>query len=339
MFRQDISPRKIVYDTLEFEGPDRIPRQLWWLPWAQQSYPTQFNEIRRRFPDDLIYANGELKEKLHTSGQPYAKGSYTDEWNCTFETPVDGVLGEVREPLIKTWADVEKVRIPRECLSIDIERINTFCRNTKEFVLAGCCPRPFERLQFLRGSENLLLDIATSETDLLKLRDIIHEFYIQEFDLWARTEVDALAFMDDWGMQHSLLISPQSWRELFKPLYRDYISIAHSHGKKVFMHSDGYTLDIIEDLIELGLDAINTQLFCMDIEQLGQRYKGRITFWGELDRQQLLATGSEEQIEQAVKLVHRNLYHNGGLIAQLEFGPGARPENISKAFETWNNFV
>jgi len=89
-------------------------------------------------------------------------------------------------------------------------------------------------------------------------------------------------YMDDWGAQQSLLISPRQWREVFKPLYKDYIDLAHQYGKFIFMHTDGYTLDIIPDLIELGLDAINAQLFTMDIDELGRKFAGKITFWEKL---------------------------------------------------------
>jgi hypothetical protein len=104
------------------------------------------------------------------------------------------------------------------------------------------------------------------------------------------------------------------------------------------MHSDGYILDILPDLIELGLDAINAQIFCMGVEKLGARCKGKITFWGEIDRQYLLPYGTAEEVISAVKSVHKTLYENGGVIAQCEFGPGAKPDNVYLVFETWSNY-
>ena len=74
--------------------------------------------------------------------------------------------------------------------------------------------------------------------------------------------------MDDWGTQISLLINPQIWREIFKPMYKDYCDLAHSKNKYVFFHSDGFIEQIYPDLVEIGVDAINSQLFCMDIENL-----------------------------------------------------------------------
>ena len=86
------------------------------------------------------------------------------------------------------------------------------------------------------------------------------------------------------------------WRELFKPLYRDYCRLIRGAGKKVFFHSDGQIAAIYEDLIEVGADAVNSQLFVMDIEELGRRFKGRFTFNGEIDRQWVLPRGTVEDV-------------------------------------------
>ena len=80
--------------------------------------------------------------------------------------------------------------------------------------------------------------------------------------------------MDDWGSASALLISPAMWVAYFKPLYKDYVDLAHAHGKFVLMHSDGYILAIYEHLIEIGVDAINSQLFRMPIEEIGDAFQG-----------------------------------------------------------------
>ena len=56
------------------------------------------------------------------------------------------------------------------------------------------------------------------------------QFYCDLLEKWAKTDVDALSFMDDWGSQRSLLISPAMWERMFLPMYREYIEIAHSHS-------------------------------------------------------------------------------------------------------------
>ncbi len=122
---------------------------------------------------------------------------------------------------------------------------------------------------------------------------------------------------------------------MFKPLYREYAELVHREGKFLFMHSDGHIFGILQDLVEIGIDAINAQLFCMDIEEIGRRFRGRITFWGEIDRQHLLPR-PDADIRGAVERVKAALYDpRGGVIAQCQFGPGARPENVAAVYEAW----
>ncbi|MFP4017308.1 MAG: uroporphyrinogen decarboxylase family protein [Halanaerobiales bacterium] len=327
---------ELVKQTLEFKNPERIPRQLWTLPWAEIKYNEELKEIQTIYPDDIALVPPFLKKSLHQKGARYSKGIFIDEWGCVFENLEDGIHGEVKDPIIKDWDDIENLHIPEERLTINLDKINKFCQETDKFVLPDNVQRPFERLQFLRRTDILLMDLVEQPEGLQKLIEVIDEFYREELKIWCQTDVDGIFLMDDWGAQNVLLINPEMWRRLFKPLYEEYIKIAHENGKYVFMHSDGHISSILGDLIEIGVDAINSQLFCMDIVEIGRRYKGQITFWGEIDRQHLLPYGSKEDIESAVKKVHDNLYQNGGIIAQCEFGPGARPENVKKVFETWN---
>jgi hypothetical protein len=121
-------------------------------------------------------------------------------------------------------------------------------------------------------------------------------------------------------------------------MYRDYCDLAKKAGKKVFFHSDGYIMDIYEDLIEIGVDAANSQLFCMPIEQIGRRFRGRITFWGEIDRQHILPLGKPADVRNAVARVRRALDDGrGGVIAQCEWGVNNPRENIEAVYEAWED--
>jgi hypothetical protein len=305
------------------------------MPWTAQTYPAELAALQARYPDDLTWSPACLCEPLKTTGDPYAVGVYTDEWGSVFTNRQQGIIGEVKEPLIQTWEQADRVRIPTERLSVAADQVNAYCRATDLFILAGTGPRPFEQLQFIRGTENVFLDLAEGRPELTGLLAQLHQFYLSELEVWARTEVDGLFFQDDWGSQKSLLISPKTWRRYFKPLYRDYVTLAHTFGKKAFMHSDGNIMAIYPDLVEIGLDAVNSQLFCMDIEALGQQFAEKITFWGEIDRQNLLPFGSQADITQAVTRVKDALYRRGGVIAQCDFGIGANPANVAQVFATW----
>jgi len=333
------TPREIVHQTLDFAGPPRAARDLWVLPIAAEQYPGALDEITREFPSDFTAIPGHEREIVPTKGNPYVIGEYTDEWGCTFVNIQRGVIGEVKAPLVRDWtADRGRVRFPRAWLTLDRDAVNRDCAATDRFTLANACPRPFEQMQFLRGSEELYVDLADPPAELLAFLRELHAFYCEVFEAWARTDVDALRFMDDWGSQRALLIAPRLWRELFKPMYRDYAHIAHSHGKKLFMHSDGHIAAIYPDLVEIGMDAVNSQLFCMGAETLAP-HAGRITFWGEIDRQHLLPHGTPAEIDRAVREVHHHLWRDGGCIAQCEFGPAARPENVREVFAAWNDLT
>ena len=198
----------------------------------------------------------------------------------------------------------------------------------------------FERLQFLRGTQNLFMDIAYDRTEFYKLLNMVHEFYLEDIKSWIKTDVDGIKLMDDWGTQKSLLINPKTWREIFKPLYKEYCDLIHSAKKYVFFHSDGNIEEIFGDFVEIGIDAINSQLFVMNIEELGKKYKGKITFWGVIDRQNILPFGNIEEVGNAVKRVKNALYSDrGGIIAQCEWGKNNPVQNIKAVFETWNNYT
>jgi hypothetical protein len=315
---------------------------MWTLPWASNHFPTQVTEILDRFPGDFVEAKNVYHDSSREKGDPYAIGLYYDEWGCEFTNIQAGVIGEVTNPLLKDLKDFRMVKPPYETLPDNDGRardaVNLFCADTDKFVKARACPRPWERYQFIRGTENSLIDLALLQQETQDLLKLIHEFYLKELEFWISTYVDGIMFMDDWGAQNRLLISPCVWQELFKPMYKDYCELAHSHGKFAFMHSDGNIASIYEDLIEIGVDALNSQLFCMDMEDLAKRVKGRITFWGEIDRQHVLPSSDPQKGRDAVREVARHLYDpSGGIIAQFELGAGANPATAMAIFEEWEN--
>jgi uroporphyrinogen decarboxylase len=329
--------RDRVIRTLRFERPDRAPRDLWSLPGIRMFREKELKAVLERFPPDLKgpqvrYGRGERQRG--TAGEV---GSYVDEWGGVWHVAEPGVVGEVKEPPLADWSALDGFSAPYEILdNADFSQVNRSCAETDRFVLAGTTVRPFERMQFLRGSQSFYLDLGYQPAELYRLRDMVHEFFVRELEMWVQTDVDGISFMDDWGAQKSLLISLKQWRSLFRPLYQEYCDLIHGAGKYVFFHSDGYIVDIYPDLIEIGVDAINSQLFCMDLEELGRRFKGQVTFWGEIDRQNILPFGSPEDVRAAVRRVRAALDDGqGGVFAQFEWGNDVPQENVEAAFEEW----
>ena len=332
-----MTPRQRVIRALEFDRPDRAPRDLWALPGVSMLRNDELQAVLERFPVDFERPEGVYGPSKWGRGAPNEVGASVDAWGCEFVVAETGVVGEVKHPPLADWSRLEEWQPPWELLDYaDLARANAACNETEKFVIAGTHVRPFERMQFLRGSENLFMDLLARPPEFERLRALIHEFNLRDMEMWAGSDVDAVGFMDDWGAQNALLVDPRLWREIFKPMYKDYCDICRGAGKYVFFHSDGHISDIYGDLIEIGVSAVNSQLFCMDIEEVARRCKGRITFWGEICRQRILPFGSVEEVRQSVRRVRRALDDgSGGVIAQCEWGLRDPRENIEAVFETW----
>ncbi len=332
-----MTPRERVMRALTFQHPDRAPRELWALPGVVRTRAAELAAFYARFPSDFAGPDVSYGPAERARGTEAEVGEYTDAWGCRFEVLEPGVIGEVKGAPLADWAALDAYRPPTEMLdAADFSRVDASCAATDKFVKAGTGVRPFERMQFLRGTEALFRDLAWGTAEVYRLRDMLHEFFLREIEMWCRTDVDAISFMDDWGTQKALLISPKLWRSFYKPLYKDYCDLIHAAGKKVFFHSDGHIFAIYPDLIEVGVDAVNSQLFCMDIEEIARRYKGQITFWGEVSRQDTLPFGTPEDCRAAVRRVRAALDDGaGGLIAECEWGNDVAAENIHAVYEAW----
>lgn len=332
-----MTPRERVNAALTFNHPDRPPRDLWALPYVSLFQQEKFDDLIAKYPMDIGASQlspGWGEQVIAASSKA---GRYVGDWGSVWQVGEPGVIGEVVEPVLADWSKLDTYKAPWDLIhKRDLSYVNQSCEQSDKFMLSDVTARPFERLQFLRGSQNLYLDIGYGTAAFRKLLEMVHEFYLEDIKSWCTSNVDAIFFMDDWGTNQSLLISPETWREIFKPLYKEYCEIIHAAGKYAFFHTDGWIESIFGDLVEVGIDAINSQLFTMNIEDLAKKYKGKITFWGEIDRQHALPFGSPQEVRQAVMRVRRALDDGtGGVIAQCEWGKANPQENIETVFESW----
>jgi uroporphyrinogen decarboxylase len=350
-----MTPHDLVRSTIEFQSPERRPRDPWILPSVEADQPDLVQQFIADFPPDFTSVTGatygvsRYHSELgigrgaypgtwgfHSTRAPLSDDRFLDSWGCVWEVSQPGTIGEVKNPILDEWSAMDSWEAPWELLDeADLSQVDETVAATDLFVRVGTEVRPFERMQFLRGTANVLMDMTYGDEHLTRLRDMLHEFYCRELEMWCATDVDGLAFMDDWGSQDRLLISPDAWRQFLKPLYRDYVDIIHGAGKYALLHTDGQIMEIFPDLVEIGVDAVNSQLFCMDIEEIGKRFRGKIAFWGEIDRQQILPSDDPERAREAVRRINRSLEADGGVIAQCEWGSDVPEANMRAAYEEW----
>ena len=352
---ETMSGRERVRRALTFQQPDRAPRDLWMLGTIPINHKAELDALVEKYPMDFARAPLHWRDKLADewsagAGANYATspggprqpspdfvGRYVDEWGCEWEVLEPGVVGEVIHPRLADWSDLASFSPPYALLeNMDTSQTSAFYAQTDKFVLCSSMVEPFQRLIFLRGFQNLMMDFGYDRPELHDLLAQIHDFNLRNLHSLVDVAADGIMFKDDWGSQTSLLVSPKQWRTLFKPLYAEYCRIIRDAGKFAFFHSDGYIADILPDLIEIGIDAINSQLFCMDIEDLARRHKGQITFWGEIDRQGALVFGGPDDVRKDVQRVRRALDDGqGGLIAQCEWANDTPSENIEAVYAAW----
>jgi len=194
----------------------------------------------------------------------------------------------------------------------------------------------FERMQWLRGFENLMFDFAEGREELNVLGEEIVMHNLKVLEMWQASgaDLDAVQFGDDWGSQMQLMLRPSIWREFFKPNYKRMFDLAHEFGWRVHFHSDGHISEIIPDLVEIGVDVLNVQLPVMDLAELGRELKGKVCVRGGLDRQKILPRGTPKEVKSHVREVYSAFGSpEGGWIGNGEIGPDVPLENARAMYE------
>jgi uroporphyrinogen decarboxylase len=167
---------------------------------------------------------------------------------------------------------------------------------------------------------------------------VLVDMNLVAIEKYASAGVDGLMFCDDWGLQNRLMISPEKWREFWKPCYARVWGAAHEAGMLTFLHSCGYITDILDDLIEAGLDVIQMdQQENMGLERLSEGWAGRITFYCPVDIQKTMCYGSLDEIRAYCRKLVRFLGRpEGGFIPKWygdPVGAGHRQEAINAMCE------
>jgi uroporphyrinogen decarboxylase len=331
-----MTPRELVIRTLNHESVPRVPRDLWIADGMEATHADALSEINVRYPADLIHPDAAPVYGKRSRGKSNQAGQYTDSWGCAWQIAEAGAPAALKLSPLAEKGKIAEFRPPQELLdAARFSKVNKSCQNTSRFVLARAETQLFDRLRWLRGDATLI-DLARGTKDIRNLLKMLHEFACKEIELWANTEVDGVALKDDWGTADSLVISLEMWREIFKPLYRELCKILHAKDKFVFFQSKGYILDILNDLVKDGVDAVHVQLHLMDVEKVARRFRGRLTFWGEVASPDVLRLGNTAQLREAVLGIRRALdFGAGGVIAQCQWPPDVWLQTIAAVFEQW----
>jgi hypothetical protein len=180
----------------------------------------------------------------------------------------------------------------------------------------------FLRMQYLRGFENLMVDMAEDEPRLFDLIGLIDRENFKVVRHCCRAGVDVMELPEDLGAESSMVISRAMFQKYVLPSYRRMIAPCRESGAKVEIHSDGYILDILDDLIEVGMDIINPQDLCNGVDNLARALKGRVCIRLDLDRVKITPHGTRSEI---FELIEHEVKTLGSWEGGLEFIYGIYP--------------
>jgi uroporphyrinogen decarboxylase len=179
---------------------------------------------------------------------------------------------------------------------------------------------PLERAFAMQSMETFLMNLAIrpefAEALLWKIEE--HCKTLMGHFLEALGDnVDIIKIGDDLGTQESLMMSPAMYRSILKPVHADYIRFIRERTRaKVFFHTDGDVVPLIDDFVEMGIDILNpiqTSAGTMaNLEELKARWGDRLTFCGAIDTQRILPRGTPEEVRDEVRRVIEILGPGGG---------------------------
>ncbi|MBI3985911.1 MAG: hypothetical protein HY343_03250 [Lentisphaerae bacterium] len=272
----------------------------------------------------------------------------TDVWGCVWISAQNGIEGTVHNAPLAEWDALETWRVPDANTTGD--RAPADWKEIRESMAAARRRQEpaqgwlqhgflFLRLCYLRGFENVMLDIAGDEP---RLRTLIAGINVHNLTIvrnYLDIGIDLMEFPEDLGTQTSTFISPADFRKWLKPAYQQLMDPCKAAGVLVAFHSDGRTLDILEDQIAAGVDIVNPQDLCNGIDNLARTLKGKACIRLDIDRQTVLPFGSRKDIHALIEEEVRKLGDpRGGLEFIAGIYPPTPPQNVDALCEALKKF-
>ena len=182
----------------------------------------------------------------------------------------------------------------------------------------------FEQCHFLMGFEDTLTNLYEHPQEMHELIEYITEYRLAYVKLVIeKVHPDVILSHDDWGTKDALFMKPEMWREFFKEPYRRFYGYIRSQGVIAVHHADSYLVPIIEDMVELGIQAWQGVLPENDIPALQQQLKGRMVLMGGIGAAIDRADATEEEIRAYVDDVLTANCPGGHFIPCITYGaPG-----------------
>lgn len=315
------------------QGPQWIPAQIIISGASWREHGQAMADVVRRHPGLFrdMFSEGADLDYIDLSFPETETPEFTDTWGCVWQRGIAGLEGVVNGHPLADWADLPGYRAPDPLvdgdrgpanwaqIAVEIAR-----RRAAGEAISGGPPHGFffDRLTYLRGFENCMLDLATGDARLPALIDVVMAHNRALVDQWLSLGIDVLELADDLGAQTASMISPRLFRRWLAPGYAELARKAANAGALVAFHSDGYTMNLMDDFLALGVDIVNPQDLVNGIDDLAREVKGRACIRLDIDRQTVVPFGTRAEIRDLIEEEVRKL---GDPRGGLEFIAGIYP--------------
>jgi uroporphyrinogen decarboxylase len=342
MKQQTMSERENFIRSIEFNYPQWVPITVEFVPALLKKHPAEIESIIEGHP--LVFPGG--PKEFDEDDPLFIEGAhFTDDWGCGWYCAQDGIIGRCIEHPLENWEALNDYRAPNPLEQMDWKELK---RALDEDVNTGLpaigFPESysqvgfFDRLQFLRGMENLLVDMMSGAQQLDRLIEIVLDYNMSYIHKYLQLKPDILWFHGDIGSQHGLIFSPDLFRKYLKPAYMEMFQTCREAGVHVWYSSDGNLLELVEDLIECGVSFHDPQVRANTVDGIVKAYKDKLCAMIDIDQQMLPFCTSLDVRNQIKEIVEKMGSPRGGF--QIFAAPSADVplENIEAICEAWEEY-
>ena len=209
----------------------------------------------------------------------------------------------------KTVADIDAYKMP-DPRDVDFTPVyEELDKHQDKGVFTGMWTCFFHITADFFGMEEYFMRMYTDPDLVMYVTDKVVDYYAEANELFMRNlgdRADTIFYGNDFGSQLCSLMSPKMFNKFIRPGLEKNIAIAKKYNKKVMLHSCGSVANLIPYFIDMGVDALHplqAKAAMMSAEDLSREFKGKISFLGGIDTQDLLVNGSPDDIKEDVKRV------------------------------------
>ena len=345
-----LSNRENTIRNARFQTPEWIPMHvaISGASWNQLRHDLE--EVLARHP--ALFPGFEKGKRDYDNWDPgpahRAGEAFTDSWGCVWEAAIDGLEGVVTRHPLADWDAMETWQPPDPLLTGDRGPVDWEARRRavaaarqRGELTSGGVPHGFlfMRLTYLRGFENLMLDMATEDPRLQGLIDILVEHNMRIIEQYVGMGVDLMELGEDLGTQTASIISPAMFRKWITPAYEKLIAPCAEAGMLVALHSDGHIMGLMDEFCFAGVNIINPQDLCNGVDSLAREIKGRFCIRLDIDRQTVVPFGTAQEIRDLIEYEVRTLGSpEGGLEMICGIYPPTPAKNVDALLSAMEEF-